>query len=212
GAGPQPAATGGHDPDREQVVDAHTELAPDVAEPATEREAGDTRLRDVAGRRHEIVLLGGVVDIGEGCAALYVGNSGLGININTPHQRAIDDDAIVDGAESSDAMTAPAHRNRQPLLAPEVDRGKDIVNAGAAGDTGGSPVDHMVPDAPCIIVYCVIGTDDLPVKPLPKGRKAGLACRLSPGAHTLISIPGIFGCRPRSQNRYLSGGSHHPKG
>ena len=79
------AAVGGRDLDGGQVVDRQPEVPLQAADPAAERQAGDARVADDAGRADETVRLGGDVELAEERAAVRSGDPGPRIDLDPAH-------------------------------------------------------------------------------------------------------------------------------
>ena len=88
----------------------------------------------------------GVVDVTPGAATFDANGACRWIDADTLHAREVDHQAIVTGAQARAIVPATAHRQRQLVLAGEVDRGDDVGDIDAAGDQRGSLVDHAVVD------------------------------------------------------------------
>jgi hypothetical protein len=90
---------------------------------------------------------------------LRAGNSAVRIDPDALHQRQIDHEPAVTERVAADAVAAGAHRDKQIVLAGEVERGDDVGDAGTAGDPAGSSVDSAVPDRAGLVVAFVVGSD-----------------------------------------------------
>ena len=76
-------------------------------------------------------------------------------------------------------MAAASHRNDKILLARETDRGDDVIHSGAPRDQGRALVRHRIPDDACLIVFRVVGPDDLSGEPV-EGDRHYLSLLVSP--------------------------------
>src|SRR5579864_4999507 len=68
-------------------------------------------------------------------------------------------------------MTAAAHPDLKIPIASEAHRRRDIGRTHAAGDDRRSPVDHRVPDLPCLVVAILIRQQDLSRESAAVGRQ-----------------------------------------
>jgi hypothetical protein len=101
-----------------------------------------------------------VVDVTPGAASLHRGGSRSGIDLDSPHRRQIENDAVVHGAEARRVVPAAAHCERQPTRLCEVDDRDDVGDIAAAHDQSGMPVGSRVVDRARLVVAVVSGTND----------------------------------------------------
>jgi hypothetical protein len=62
---------------------------------------------------------------------------------------------------AGDVVPAAAHRDQQPLVTRQAHGGHNILDSGAAGDQGRSPLDHPVPDGTGVVILCIVWADQL---------------------------------------------------
>ena len=106
-------AAGEDDVGLEQVVDAETAFAGQVAQAAAQREAADAGGRDDPARRRQAVLVGRRIDLAPRAAAADPDRAGLGVDLDALQPRKVEDDAVVDGPQPGAVVAAAADRQRQ---------------------------------------------------------------------------------------------------
>ena len=182
------ATVGQHHVDAQEVVDGEPVGARQVADAAAEGQPADAGGRDEAARGGQAEGVGGVVDVAPACPALDADRACLRIHPDAVHPREVDDQTVVDGAQPRSAVPTAAHRQRQLLLAGEVDRGDDIGHVDAAGDQRRAPVDHAVVDlARLLVAGSVAGANQIAAH----SRAEVLHCLLVKLAHrSLLGGPG----------------------
>ena len=99
-------------------------------------------------------------EVAGGGARLDAGDPRLGVDADALHLREVDDDGVVDHAEVGEAVAAAAHRQRQGVVAGEVDRRRDVVGVRRAHDRQRAAVDGEVEDAARLVVVGVVGGDE----------------------------------------------------
>ena len=149
-------AIGSYDIGRQEVVDRQAELSRDPAEPAAERQAGNSG-RGVDSRRHgQSKRLRFPVDIGERGSRFDPRPLSGGVHLHGFHLRKIDDDAAVAEGVAGDVMPASADRNKQTVIACDTHRRYGIGGVCAPDDKTGLSVDHPVPDFSRLIIQSII--------------------------------------------------------
>ena len=183
GGGANPLAAGEHDVGLDQVVDRETELAGQMAHPATQRETTDARGRDDSAGRREPVLVGRRVDFAPGGATTDAHSSCPGIDVDRLQARQVEDDAVVDRSQPGAVVATAAHREHEVVSAGERNHLGDVVGVGAGCDQGRAPVDHRVVDVAGLLIAGVLGGG----QPSLESGHLGLG-RLLQGAHTFLLV------------------------
>ena len=111
-----------------------TVLARQVPDAATESEAGHAGGRDDAEGDSEAVRMGRMVDVSRGAARGDAHRSVLDVDPDPAHPRQVDDQAVIDAAESSTVVTAAADRQRHSAPAGGGDGLDDVVHRGSPHD------------------------------------------------------------------------------
>src|SRR6476646_10449014 len=109
--------------------------------------------------------MGGMVDVAELGASVDARRSLDRVDAHAAHPRQIDDQTIVDRAESGSAVTAAPNGDRETLVTSDVDRGDHIAGVHRASDEQRALVDHAVLDASRLIVGWVVRADEVAAKP-----------------------------------------------
>ena len=119
-------------------------LGSEVADAASEGEAGDPGGADHAAGRDEAMRLGGRVEVEPGGAALGAGQARVRIDLDVPHPRQVDHQTVVDGAVPGGVVAAAADGDLQVVLLSEDQRRRHVGGVDAAGDRRRPPVDQQV--------------------------------------------------------------------
>jgi hypothetical protein len=93
------------------------------------------------------------------------------VDVDRLHRRQVDDDAVVADGVARDVVPAAPHGEREPALAREAKRGRDVLGAAAARYERRPPIDGAIPDPPRTLVRRVIGSDELPGEPATERRQ-----------------------------------------
>ena len=152
-------AVGRHDVRREQVVQREAEPPRQIPDAASERETRHAGGRDDPAGRRQAERVGGRVEVAPGRTALSSRRRGGGIDADPSHPGEVDHDAAVARAEARDAVSAPADREVQPVLARRVHRRDDVACVLGSHDHERLPIDHRVVDAPRVLVALVVRRD-----------------------------------------------------
>ena len=142
--GADDAAVGQHQLDTEQVVQRHSMLRHEPAEPAAEREAGHTGGRHDAAGRGEPVHLRFPVELCPERAARSARRACGGVDVHVLHERQVDHQALVDGRPPADVVPAAAYRDLETAVARETHGKRDVGAAAALGDQRGPLVHQAV--------------------------------------------------------------------
>ena len=145
----------------EEVVAREAGSSREVADAASEGEPAHTRRGHNASRGRKTVRIRRIVEDAPGRAPSGPGSQLLGIDLHIPHTRQVDDECVVRGPETRDAVPSSAYRQLEPALTGERDCGYHVVGAGAPYDERRSPIDHRVEHPACILVPLVVRGDDL---------------------------------------------------
>ena len=117
-----------------EVVAREPVLAAEPTLTASEREPGDTRVRDDSTRRGEAVELRLPVDVTPQRAALRTHQARVRIDEDPVHQREVDQHPAVGARQPGDRMPAAAHSDLEAVRAREVHGVDDVRGAGALDD------------------------------------------------------------------------------
>jgi hypothetical protein len=180
-----------HDLCSDEVVARQAVLRGQVADAAAEAEPADAGGADDASGRDEADRLGGRVEIEPGRAAVGVGDPGIAVHLDRPHQREVDHEPVVDDAVSGGIVPASPHGHVQPLRTCESERGRDIAGAEATRDHRRPAVDESVEAAARRVVPGVRGADHRPGQRLPQLVQARHLSRHEP-AGVVVGIPSLL--------------------
>ena len=136
------------------------------AEPAAEREPGDTGRRDGAAGHGEAVRAGGGVELGPAHAALRGDGRSPGVDRNSLHLGEVDHHPAVGDGPAGDVVPAAAHGDLESRVAGERERADDVIGGPAADDQRRSAVDEAVVDGACLVVAGVLRGEDGSREPL----------------------------------------------
>ena len=125
GCGHEAAIRGDHI-GRDQVVAGEPESPGEVADAATQGQAGDAGRRHDAAGRGEAERVRRMVEVAPRGAGIRARRLGLGIDVHAPHPREIDHQPAVVGPEPRRAVPAAAHGEIEPVLPGDVDRGDGV--------------------------------------------------------------------------------------
>ena len=123
-----------------QLIDAET----GVAVPAAEGEASDSRGRDDSEGHGLSECARGVVDLPRRAARPHPRGAFLGIDPHASHRRQVDHQPVVDTGKSGPIVRTAADRDRQTIIAAEIDGGDHIGCVDAARDQLRALVDHRI--------------------------------------------------------------------
>ena len=157
----QHLAVRGHQLDGEQVVDGEAVDAVQPAEPAAERESGDSRRRDDSARGRQPVQRGLLVELAPRDASLCSHGLRGRIDVDALHLGEVDHQTAFCDGSAGHAVPAAAYGDLQPRLAREGDRVHDVCRAAAPRDQRGTLVDQAVVDPARLLVALVPRIDDL---------------------------------------------------
>src|SRR6266516_854859 len=161
GAGRDEAAIGEYHVNAKQVVDRQAQCSREVADASTQCQSTDTGTRNEAAGSGQPEGVRGMVHLAPGAATFDASSARGRINAHTLHARQVDHQAVIAGTQAGAAVPAASHGQRQLVLAGEVDRRDHIGHIHAAGDQGGSFLDHAVVDADSLLVASITGTKQL---------------------------------------------------
>ncbi len=102
-----------------------------------------------------------VIHIAQGTAARDARCPIGWVHVNALQVREIDHQPVITGAQSRAAVAAPAHGERESVLAGEVDGAHHVGHVHAAGNQRGPLVDHAVVDLARRLVARVAGLNEL---------------------------------------------------
>ena len=126
-------AVGQDDVGAEQIVRGHAVAAAQPAEAAAERQAGDAGVADRAAGRRQAECLRFAIELRPPQPGLGASRLRGRVDTDALHLRKVDDDAVVAGAAPGDVVRAAADRERQVVVAREVDGGDDVRRGRGSG-------------------------------------------------------------------------------
>jgi hypothetical protein len=132
-----------------------------MSDSAPQSQAADTRRRDDARWNSEPERMCGVIDIAPQRPAADENGFLLRIHAHVTHRRQVDHQAVIAHTQAHCVVAAAAYREKQLLLAREVDGGLHICHVNAPRDETGSPVDHPVVDLSRVVVLRIARGDEL---------------------------------------------------
>src|SRR5262249_4994465 len=151
------------------VVAAEPVLPGQPAHPAAESEPADAGVRHVPGRGGQPVRLGGPIEGTEQRATLDPSPLAYGVDPGLAHRCQVDHQTGLGHRETQARMPAAPDTNLEILLAPEADRGGDIVRAAAPHNHRWPTVDHRVPHRSCSVVAGISRLEHLAAYVVAKG-------------------------------------------
>ena len=126
-------------------VDRQAVAAHEPAHAAAERQPADARVRDLAGRNGEPVLLRRGVDLAQERAAADADEGRRGVDLDAVERAHVDAERTVAHGAAGDGVAARADREAQTRGTGRTDRRRDVVGIGGVGDRRRPPVDGAVP-------------------------------------------------------------------
>src|SRR5262245_39270708 len=157
-------AVGRDDARRYEVVAAEAGEFGEPADPAAQRQAGDSRVADLAAGHRLRVYLRGRVEIGPRRTGTTAHAVRAGVDSDVAHAAEVDHQAVVTGAVPREAVPAAAHRDLEVVFTSEADRGGDIVGRRRERDHGRTAVDVAVPETAPLVVAGISGKHQLPAE------------------------------------------------
>ena len=88
----------------------------------------------------------------------------LGVDPHALHRRQVDDQAVVDAAETRTIVAAAANGDRELVVAAEIDGRNDIADICASSDDERAFVDHAVVELAGFFVFCMTASDHRPTQ------------------------------------------------
>src|ERR1700722_3008226 len=85
-----------------------------------------------------------MIDVAGRAARAHSHRPVLGVNPHPPHRRQVDDQAVIDAAQTGTIVPAAANGDGELVAPPEIHRRDDIGDVGASGDEQWPLVDHGV--------------------------------------------------------------------
>ena len=109
------------------------------------------------------------IEVSQRAARLDIASTLFRIDTDVFHKREIDHKAAVSDCIPSNIVSAAPDRERQVVLANEVQRPGHVVSRTAAGNQRRTAVDHAVPDLAHFVVLGIFGKNE-------RARKGRLEC------------------------------------
>ena len=147
---------------RQQVVDGQPDAAGQVADAATQGQTTYSGRRDDPTGHRQAERVGRMVDITPSRAAPDPGDLLVRVDPKVVHCRQVDDQTLVHGAESGNAVAPTTNCEVEAAVAGSGDRGHHIGRIHALDDGAGFAVVHGVVDNASVVVVRVRGGDDAP--------------------------------------------------
>ena len=170
-------AVGGHELDREHVVDREPEPALQPSHAAAERQAADSGVRHDADGADEAECLRRRVELAEQRAASHTRGSRLRVDLGRPGSgdRSI---TIPSSQVERPGMLWPPQRTAisRSCSRANLSAVDDVVGVGRPDDERRTAVGHPVPDGARLVVTGIVGQDDLPGEPLAEARQSLHGC------------------------------------
>ena len=154
-------AVGGDDRVRRHVVAGQPELARQPSHAATQRQAADAGVRDVARRGREPVALGRPIEVAQERTALHAPTAPLRIDRHRVHRAEVDHQPAFRHGHAGHAVATALHGDLEAGLAGVAHRQRDVVRRRAACDHMRTPIDHRVPDFAVLVERRITGLNDL---------------------------------------------------
>jgi hypothetical protein len=145
-------AGGGDHVGRQQVVDRQAVAPAQPAEATAEGEPGHARRRVDAQRRGKPESLRLLVELAQRHPGLDARRAPGRIHAHRFHLREVDLQAPLAHRIARDVVAAAAHGQQQVVVAGETHGADDVRGPRASHGERGPPVDHGVPDRPCLLV------------------------------------------------------------
>ena len=153
-------SVGEHDVDCTQRVDGEAVPPHEPADAAAQRQASDPRVRDLACRDREPVLLRHGVELAEQGSAPDPDDCALGVDLDAVQRPQVDAERAVANGAAGDRVRAGPDGERKPLGAGGANRGGDVVGIRRVGDGGRATVDGPVPAGTGGVVLGIGRLDD----------------------------------------------------
>jgi hypothetical protein len=160
------AAVGEHDVPLDQIVHSEAVLAAKIAMAAAQRESGDAGGRDDPERHGLTEGVGRVIDVAGRAARARPDRLLLWVDPHALHCREVDDQAVVDAAETRTIVSATANGDGELIVPAEIHRHDDICDVGAMGDEQRSLVDHGVVEFSRLFIFGMAPPDQRASKAL----------------------------------------------
>ncbi len=160
GAGPQQTSVSGHDVGGYEVVAREPVAAVQPPQPAAEREPRDPSHRDDSEGRGQPERLGRAVELAQGEPGFGPRRPRLGIDLDGFHPGQVDHESAVVRGVACDAVTAPAHCEREVVPTCECDGANHVGRIDRPDHGQGPTVDHAVEQRAGRVVAAVTREDD----------------------------------------------------
>ncbi len=157
----QRTAVGGHELDGEDAVRAQAVLAPEEAQPSTERVADDPDVRRGAGERRQPVLRGRLDDVLPQRAGLDAGDSRLRVDQHALHALRLQEQRSLQGAQRRGPVTGALRRDTPATGAGELDCCDDLGGRLRQRDRLRPLVGGEVPGLACAVPVVRFRVDDV---------------------------------------------------
>jgi hypothetical protein len=133
---------------------------------AAEREPCDAGRRDNPEGDGLTECMSRVIDVAGRATRPHSHRLLLGVDSHALHRRQVDDQAVVDAAETRTIVAAPANGDRELVVAAEIDGRNDIADIRASSDEQRAFVDHGVVEFSRLFVFRMVAPDNRTAKTL----------------------------------------------
>src|SRR5208283_3548694 len=163
----------GNNSSGQQIIDRQPMLSRKIADPAAERQSGDSCRRDDSARGRKAVLLRCAVELAPGDAALGNGTARRRIHRHRLHEGEIDHHPAFDAGASANVVTSASNGNLKAVLLRKGDGGDYVGVFAGPRDHGSAFVHHAVKQRADIVVIRIAGLKNGSRKPAPEVGKGG---------------------------------------
>jgi hypothetical protein len=133
-----------------------------VTKTATQRQAAYPGGRNNPARGRQAKRIPGVIDISPGCATTDASGPPNGIDPHVPHQREVEHDPTVVGAEAGNVVPAPADREIEALVPCEPNDGDNVSDVRRPHNQRRMAIDHRVVNLAAFFICLVARLNHLP--------------------------------------------------
>ena len=146
---------------REEVVTSCAVQSHHVTQPAAEGETRNSGVRNLPASSGPAKGCRRAIKLFPRHPGLRRSDSFGRIDVDPFHWREVNHEPCVTDRTSGDIVTAAAHTDKEIPFTGQADRGPNIAVCGAPGNHGRLPVYHAVPNAACIVISGLPGTQVL---------------------------------------------------
>ena len=107
-----------------------------------------------------------MIDVAGGATRADSHRLPLGVHPHALHRRQVDDQAVIDAAETRTIVAAATNGDRELVVAAEIHGRDDITDIRASSDEQWAFVDHGVVEFSCLLVFRMAAPDQCAAKTL----------------------------------------------